>query len=55
MLEFVKMSRRERIMQRNIVENSSELFDWKVLGDYYAKAHDLALERMVGAKKKKAV
>jgi glycogen(starch) synthase len=55
MLEFVKLSRKERIKQRNIVENSSELFDWEVLGEYYNKAHDLALERRIGVKKKKAV
>jgi len=55
MLTFVKLSRKERIKQRNVVENSSELFDWKVLGDYYDRAHDLALERRVGVKKKKGV
>lgn len=55
MLTFVKLTRKERIKQRNIVENSSELFDWKVLGEYYNKAHELALERRVGVKKKKSV
>ena len=55
MLAFVKLTRKERIKQRNIVENSSELFDWKVLGEYYNKAHELALERRVGVKKKKSV
>ena len=43
---FVLLNRRERIMQRNKVESSSELFDWKNLRQYYDRAYSLALERM---------
>ncbi|MBC6612649.1 glycosyltransferase [Hymenobacter sp. BT507] len=42
---FVLQNRRERIAQRNRVENSSELFDWKNLRVYYDRAYALALER----------
>lgn len=45
MLKFVKMSRRDRIMQRNRVESISEVFDWKNLRSYYDTAHDLAIKR----------
>ena len=43
LFEFVKMNRRERIMQRNRVEASSILFDWDKLGKYYDKAYGLAI------------
>ena len=43
--QFVQLSRRERIMQRNGVESSAELFDWKNLRVYYDRAYALALER----------
>ncbi|OUJ73991.1 glycosyltransferase [Hymenobacter crusticola] len=43
--DFVLLSRRERIAQRNRVESSSELFDWKNLRQYYDRAYELALER----------
>ncbi|ALD22558.1 glycogen synthase [Hymenobacter sp. DG25A] len=43
--DFVLQSRRERIMQRNKVESSSEMFDWKYLRVYYDRAYELALER----------
>ncbi|WP_046246221.1 glycosyltransferase [Hymenobacter terrenus] len=43
--QFVQLSRRERIMQRNAVESSSELFDWKNLRVHYDRAYTLALER----------
>jgi len=42
---FVKMTRRERITQRNKVEVSSEHFDWRNLGAYYDKAYQLVMER----------
>lgn len=45
MWDFVQLNRRERIMQRNQVESSSELFDWKNLRVYYDRAYLLALER----------
>ena len=43
--QFVLLNRRERIMQRNGVESSAELFDWKNLRVYYDRAYALALER----------
>ncbi len=45
MWQFVLLNRRERIMQRNAVESSAELFDWKNLRVYYDRAYALALER----------
>ncbi len=45
LLKFVKLSRRDRIMQRNRVESISEVFDWKNLRSYYDTAHDLAVKR----------
>ncbi len=40
---FVKLSRRERIKQRNNVEATSMLFDWEKLGRAYDQAYGLAL------------
>ncbi|MFB0945360.1 MAG: glycogen synthase [Spirosomataceae bacterium] len=45
MFKFVSMDRRDRIMQRNKVENISEVFDWTNLRSYYDTAHDLALKK----------
>ncbi len=45
LFKFVTMSRRDRIMQRNKVENISEVFDWTNLRSYYDTAHDLALKK----------
>ncbi len=45
LFNFVTMNRRDRIMQRNRVENISEIFDWTNLRSYYDTAHDLALKR----------
>ncbi|GAB3326609.1 glycosyltransferase [Hymenobacter humi] len=45
MWQFVQHTRRERIMQRNAVESSAELFDWKNLRVHYDHAYALALER----------
>ena len=42
---FVLLTRRERIMQRNKVESNAEIFDWKNLRIYYDRAYTLALER----------
>ncbi|TDN38246.1 glycosyltransferase [Hymenobacter sp. UV11] len=42
---FVLLSRRERIAQRNRVESSADIFDWKNLRVYYDRAYALALER----------
>ena len=43
--QFLLLNRRERIMQRNSVESSAELFDWKNLRVHYDHAYGLALER----------
>jgi glycogen synthase len=43
MFDFLKLNRRQRIMQRNRVEASSEQFDWEKLGKYYDKAYGLAV------------
>jgi glycogen(starch) synthase len=40
---FLTQSRRERIMQRNTVENYSEAFDWKNLIKHYRHAYELAV------------
>lgn len=45
LFKFVKMQRRDRIMQRNRVENISDVFDWMNLRSYYDTAHDLAMKR----------
>lgn len=45
MFKFVTLSRRDRISQRNKVENISEVFDWTNLRSYYDTAHDLALKK----------
>ncbi|MBZ0307197.1 MAG: glycogen synthase, partial [Anaerolineae bacterium] len=45
MFKFVTLNRRERIMQRNRVENISDVFDWTNLRSYYDTAHDLALKK----------
>ena len=43
--QFVQLNRRERIQQRNSVESSAELFDWKNLRHHYDHAYALALDR----------
>ncbi|MBA9077790.1 MULTISPECIES: glycosyltransferase [Rufibacter] len=43
LMEIVELSRRERINQRNKVESSSEMFDWKKLLVHYERAYQLAL------------
>ncbi|WP_210465198.1 glycosyltransferase [Rufibacter roseolus] len=43
LFDFVEMSRRERITQRNKVEGLSEMFDWKKLLVHYERAYQLAL------------
>ncbi|MGL4632308.1 MAG: glycogen/starch synthase [Leadbetterella sp.] len=45
MFKFTEMSQRERIMQRNKVENISDVFDWTNLRAYYDTAHDLAIKK----------
>lgn len=41
--KFLTQSRRERIMQRNNVENYSSAFDWKNLIKHYRQAYELAI------------
>ena len=45
MYRFLLMSRRERIMQRNNVENNSFSFDWENLITHYIDAYSLAVNR----------
>ncbi|WP_266369240.1 glycosyltransferase [Tellurirhabdus rosea] len=45
LFRFVRLSQRDRIAQRNRVENISDVFDWTNLRSYYDTAHDLALKR----------
>ena len=45
LFKFVTMNRRDRIMQRNRVENFSDIFDWTNLRSYYDTAHDLAIKK----------
>ncbi len=42
---FAKQSRRDRINQRNQVENHSSMFDWQNLISYYRKAYQKALDK----------
>lgn len=44
MLDFVKMNRRERITQRNNVEQLSTEFDWERLIEYYIEAYEYVLK-----------
>jgi glycogen synthase len=44
MLNFTRLSRRERIELRNKAERLSDLFDWSKLSAYYHEAHKLAVE-----------
>lgn len=50
LFKFVSMTRRDRIQQRNKVENISEIFDWTNLRSYYDIAHDLAANRNTTAR-----
>ncbi|XP_073965482.1 glycogen [starch] synthase isoform X2 [Choristoneura fumiferana] len=44
MFDFTKMSRRQRIIQRNRTERLSDLMDWRNLGIYYRQARAQALK-----------
>lgn len=46
LLEYCRMTRRERVNLRNEVEKRSWEFDWSRLGHAYHTAHDLALSRI---------
>jgi glycogen(starch) synthase len=45
MYQFLKKSRRERVILRNNVENNSAIFDWENLIKHYREAYELALSR----------
>lgn len=44
MYKFLNQSRRERIMQRNNVENNSAIFDWSNLMKHYKEAYQRVLK-----------
>lgn len=44
MYKFIQQSRRERIMQRNNVENNSGIFDWENLIRHYTEAYRQAVK-----------
>ncbi|XP_013403502.1 glycogen [starch] synthase-like [Lingula anatina] len=46
MFDFCRLSRRQRIIQRNRTERLSDLLDWKNLGIYYRKARNMALQKL---------
>lgn len=43
LFEFIQQDRRQRIMQRNAVENGSVMFGWRYLMDHYQEAYQAAL------------
>jgi glycogen(starch) synthase len=45
MYNFLNQTRRERIMQRNNVENNSSIFDWSNLIKHYDEAYDIVLKK----------
>jgi glycogen synthase len=45
MYNFLNQTRRERIMQRNNVENNSSIFDWSNLIKHYNEAYDIVLKK----------
>jgi glycogen(starch) synthase len=45
LLDYCRLSRRDRVSLRNEVEKRSWDFDWQRLGVAYHNAHDAALER----------
>lgn len=47
MYQFLKQSRRERIIQRNQVESRSVIFDWQNLIGHYRQAYELALKEKI--------
>jgi glycogen(starch) synthase len=46
LVNFVQLTRRQRIELRNRVERMGELFDWSALARHYDEAHSMALERI---------
>ena len=47
MFDFVKLNRRQRIIQRNRTERLSDLLDWKSLGIYYRLVHKFKIKTIV--------
>jgi glycogen synthase len=47
LFSFVKLSRRDRITQRNKVERTSVGFDWQSLSIHYERAYDMAMRSYV--------
>ncbi|XP_070564062.1 glycogen [starch] synthase-like [Ptychodera flava] len=45
MFDFARLTRRQRIIQRNRTERLSDLLDWKSLGLYYRKARQMTLQK----------
>jgi glycogen(starch) synthase len=45
MFQFVKSTRRYRMIQRNKLEDFSEHFDWRNLTEYYDNAYSFAIEK----------
>jgi len=45
MYNFLKKTRRERVMQRNNVENNSFIFDWQNLVKHYEEAYAMVLKK----------
>jgi len=43
LFQFIQQDRRERILQRNAVENASVMFGWRYLMDHYQEAYQTAL------------
>jgi glycogen(starch) synthase len=46
LFQYCQLSRRERIDIRNRAEQFSTHFDWSVLSEHYAEAHQIAIERL---------
>lgn len=46
MLEFINMNRRERISQRNVVEEVAQNFDWDELIQFYTKTYKKAIKAL---------
>jgi glycogen(starch) synthase len=44
MYSFLQQNMRQRIMQRNNVENHSEIFDWQNLIRHYAEGYERLVE-----------
>ncbi|MEO1052930.1 MAG: glycosyltransferase [Bacteroidota bacterium] len=45
LFDFVQLTRRYRMIQRNRAEDFSEHFDWRNLRQYYVKAYEMALAK----------